>query len=136
MPFIQYREQRFQINKTAMDRKFEIEKALANFVTAQTVIPVEATEDWSPNDLEFPEDATNLQTLAGWQEHQLKNGITTVADIVVDMGKADTLEAAEELVAKNREKNRAAGVGQPQEQQQRQGGTLGRLLGRGNDQQG
>jgi hypothetical protein len=120
IPLVQDRKKRYKINKTSMDRKFEIEKGLINFVEGTTIVPVDAREDWVPNPLEFPKDKAEI---IAWHEHLLKHNLTTVEEIAVEIGKADTVEAAENMIAENVEKNPAP------VQPAQQGGRLGRLLG-------
>jgi hypothetical protein len=125
LPLIWDRNRRAEINSAYMSRKFEIEKQLANFVSGETLIPLDAREKWHPKPLEFPKDKT---TSAAWNDHRLKTGLASVADIAVELGSAETKEAADEMIQKNLEANASLNAG-ANGQQQRQGGTLGRLLG-------
>ena len=118
-PLVQDRKHREEINTGSMERKFEIEKQLVNFVEATTVIPLEASEDWNPAALSFPKDSADMIAV---NEHLLKHNLTTVQELAVEMGKADTKEAAMNMIAENRAANPAPA---------QTGGRLGRALDRG-----
>ncbi len=95
MPLVWDREKRTEINRSSMARKFQIEKQLANFVQGSDVIPTDATEAWTPKPLEFPSDPA---ATADWQKHLLETGLASLEDLYVEMGKADSIEAATKLI--------------------------------------
>jgi hypothetical protein len=128
-PLLQDRQQRFEVNQSSMARKFEIEKELGNFTQGQDVVPVDATERWAPNPLEFPEDGNALSAMVPWHEFLLKNNMSTIEDLLIEMGKVDTIEAAKNLTEQNTKTNKGRQPEPPQPQGR--GGALGRTFGRG-----
>jgi hypothetical protein len=102
LPITWDRKQRARINAGAMNRKFKVERALINFMTSQTKIPLTAVEKWKPGKLHKLETPEEIRADNDWL---LKNGLKSIVDFFQETKKLETREQAIKAIEAIREDN-------------------------------
>lgn len=121
-PLTRDRVKRANINRPSMSRKFEIERALSNFVTGDTKIPLDVSEHWEPGSIDVLETPDEKQSRLDWE---FDKGLRSLVDYFAEMKQIESRDEALELLTRTREENtQFASAGQQQPAQQT--GILGR----------
>jgi hypothetical protein len=110
-PLVRARQTRIELNRENVRRKFHVERALASVAT-QKDKGVGATETWIPEDRKWPESAKEQVEI---QKMLLDEQLATIPEVLVELDKAETPEAALELYNQWKEEGLLKQAAQPQQ---------------------